>query len=393
MRPLVDFSLSRAQIRGRVQVVRVGLALAASAFACGVVEHPHDKKPVDSSGDFGPAGGVVTSASGGAPTSAAGGVSGAASSMGGATNAMTTGGGPSAQGGAASTNGGASTTRGGNPGAGGSSTMSGGNPGAGGASTASGGASGATIPLGGVNVPQEKAIAFIHVGHSNMYGEANSPASSRAYHYTQTDPHAYKYKVGSMPTLAIEPTAGGPGAGPGTALVKEAVALAGSDYYFISLGYGQPSAYCSQFLPGGLYYDDLIAAPKAVKGRVTFGAIFIYLGITERHGTAADVNGFPQCINSLVTAIRNDVGVPDLPALMNDYEVEGSGEFAVGGAVYNAIYPEIQMCPSVVSNFALVSAADLGMQDDHHFNFDGQRTWAQRALAMMQTKGWFHWSR
>jgi hypothetical protein len=174
-------------------------------------------------------------------------------------------------------------------------------------------------------------------------------------------------------------------------LLKEAVTLA-PDHYFISLGYGVPSAYCSQFVPGGLYYDGLIAGPKAIKGRVTFGAIFIYLGITERHGTAADVNGFPNCINTLVSAIRRDVGEPNLPALMNDYEVESKGEFIINGAVYNAIYPQIQMVPSVVQNFALVSAATIAMQDDHHFNFDGQRTWAQRALKTMKDKGWFRWA-
>jgi len=200
------------------------------------------------------------------------------------------------------------------------------------------------------------------------------------------------YHAGSSPTLAVEPkTAGGPGAGPGTALVKEA-ALAAPDYYFISLGFGEPSAFCAQFLPGTVYYDDLIAAPKAIKGRVTFGGIFIYLGITERHGSAADVNGFPNCINTLVTNIRKDVGEPNLPALMNDYEVDGSGEFVVGGAVANAIMPQIAMCPSVVSNFALVSADNVGMEDDHHFNFDGQRTWVQRAFQTMKDKGWRPWA-
>jgi len=249
-----------------------------------------------------------------------------------------------------------------------------------------------TITLGGVNVPKEKAIAFIHIGHSNMAGQARTPQSSRAYHMTETHPHAFMYHAGSSPTLAIEPkTAGGPGAGPGTSLVKEA-AMAAPDYYFISLGYGEPSAYCSQFLPGALYYDGLIAAPKAIKGRVTFGGIFIYLGITERHGSAADVNGFPNCINTLVTAIRNDIGEPNLPALMNDYEVDGSGEFAVTGAVATAIRPQITKCPSVVSNFALVSADDVGMEDDHHFNFDGQRQWVQRAFQTMKDKGWRFWA-
>ena len=352
----------------------VALLVLLSALACGVTEHPHAMKAVDTSNDFGPLAGStsVASAGAGAGVPAQGGAAGMATVVG--------------QGGS----GGAHVSTGGS---GGAPTATGGSAGAPAAAggSAGGALSGVTITLGSDNVPIEKAIAFIHIGHSNMYGEAQSPASSRAYHYTETNPHAFMYHVGTPPTLAKEPTAGGPGAGPGTALVKEAAVLA-PDYYFISLGYGQPSAYCSQFLPGSLYYDDLIAASKAIKGRVTFGAIFIYLGITERHGTAADVNGFPDCINSLVTAIRNDVGDPNLPALMNDYEVEGTGDFIVGGAVYNAIYPQIQKCPSTVSNFALVSAATLGMQDDHHFNFDGQRTWAQRALQTMKDKGWFHWA-
>ena len=361
--------------RAKVRSSRVAWVLAAGAFACGVVEHPHEQQTVDHSGDFGPLGGAAPTI-----TSGAGNVFAA--------------GGPAAGGPAGGAAGATSVAGRGGSGGGGAPV------GAGGAPPAAAGApsSGVTITLGGVNVPKEKAIAFIHIGHSNMYGEASSPSASRAYHYTQTDPHAYMYRVGSSPTLAKEPTADKPpkdpvppGAGPGMSLVKEAVALA-PDYYFISLGFGAPSAYCSQFVPGGLYYDSLMAGPKAIKGRVTFGAIFIYLGITERHGTAADVNGFPNCINTLVSAIRKDVGEPNLPALMNDYEMEAKGEFVVNGAVYNAIYPQIQMTPSVVSKFALVSAATLAMQDDHHFNFDGQRTWAQRALKTMKDKGWFPWA-
>jgi len=365
--------------RAKLRSLKAGLVVVTSALACGVVEHPHDTQAIDTSGDFGPSAGAsmtTTAGTGNVPAS------------GGALNSVA---------GTAGTLGFAGT--GGSSAQGGAPVTTGGSAGAPVVATAGGGAtsSGVTITLGGVNVPKEKAIAFIHIGHSNMYGEASSPSGSRAYHYT-TDPHAFMYRPGSMPTLAKEPTADKPpkdpvppGAGPGTALLKEAIALAPSNY-FISLGFGAPSAYCSSFVPGGAYYDLLMAGPKAIKGRVTFGAIFIYLGITERHGTAADVEGFPNCINTLVSAIRKDLEVPNLPALMNDYEVEAKGEFVVGGAVYNAIYPQIQKVPSVVSNFSLVSAAGLAMQDDHHFNFDGQRTWAQRALKTMKDKGWFPWA-
>lgn len=338
----------------RCTTVRGAVFVLAGVVACGVVEHPHDVQAIDTSGDFTPL--PVA----GVPATA--GFGGSGGQAGGAAGSLATGG---------VSGGGSSGTPPGTAGA----------------------LSGITINLGGVEVPKEKAIAFIHIGHSNMAGRADRPSASRPYHFQETHPRAYMYHPGSVPELAIEPKTAGdsPDAGPGTALVKEAATLA-PDYYFISLGYGRSSAYCSQFLPDHLYYENLIAGPKAIKGRVTFGGIFIYLGITERHGSEADRSGFAGCINTLVTAIRNDVGEPNLPLLETDYEVESSGEFEVGGEVYNAIYPQIQKVPATVSNSALVSAQDLSMQDNHHFDLDGHRTWVQRALMTMRQKGWFPWA-
>jgi hypothetical protein len=360
----------------RRAVVRWQIVGAFSLAACGVTEHPHDTQAIDTSNDFGPstpavpAAGVTDTATPGASLDPG------EDTMGGA---------------------GVDEALGALPLAPGSESAGVADPAVAEPTSPSPAApalSGVTINLGGVEVPKERAIAFIHIGHSNMAGRASRPNSSRAYHFQETHPRAWLYHPGSPPELALEPNTAGDtqNAGPGTALVKEAAMLAAPDYYFISLGFGYPSAYCSQFLPSGLYYDQLIAAALAIKDRVTFGGIFIYLGITERHGSEADRSGFPNCVNELTTAIRNDVGVPDLPMLINDYEVEGTGEFRVGGEVANAIIPQIARIPSTVTNSALVSAAGLGMQDNHHFNLDGHRVWVQRALATMQEKSWFPWT-
>ena len=376
----------------RARALLTGLC-AVGIAACGVAEHSKNTPPVDTSCNFGCSGASAVTSAGAASVSMGGNPeAGGAPAVGGAT----TSGGDTSLGGTSAA--GAAT---GGTSAAGAAT--------GGASTAgsagSAPLSGVTITLGTNVVPMEHAIAFIHIGHSNMAGRATVPAASRPYHFTETDPHAWMYHVaanggGGMPgppALAIEPKTAGdtPGnAGPGTSLVKQAAALA-PNTYFISLGYAVPSAYCSQFVPGALYYDKLMAAPLAIKGKVTFGAIFIYLGITERADedghTAADTANFPNCINTLVSAIRKDLGVPDLPLIENNYEVEGTGEFVVGGTVYNGIFPQIQKIPTTVTNSVLIPCDGLGMEDDHHFNLDGQKTWAQRALAMMQTKGWFPW--
>jgi hypothetical protein len=252
-----------------------------------------------------------------------------------------------------------------------------------------------TIDLGGTTVAKEDAIAFIHIGHSNMAGRATGPAATKTY-FTSTDPHAWMYHVGKPPELAREPyTAGdnlsGIYGGPGTALLKQAVALA-PDKYFVSLGFGKTSAYCSQFLPGSLYYDSLMQASLAIKDRVTFGAIVIMLGITERHGTSQDITGYSNCINTLVTAIRNDVGRPDLPLLITDYEQESTPPLDVNSSFARSIIPEIRKIPSVVSNSALVPTDALGMEDDHHFDFDGHKEWTRRVLQIMQDNGWFPWN-
>jgi hypothetical protein len=342
--------------------------LVFSLAACGVTEHPHETKAIDTSNDFGPINGG-TPAVPSMPT-----VTGTE-----APGATVTNEAPMA----------ASVAE-----APGALPIAPGTQPAATEAAAPVPLSGITINLDGVDVPKEHAIAFIHIGHSNMAGRASRPNSSRPFHFQETHPRAWLYHPGSPPELALEPNTAGDtqNAGPGTALVKEAAMLAAPDYYFISLGFGYPSAYCTQFLPSGLYYDQLIEGPLAIKDRVTFGGIFIYLGITERHGTEADRTGFPNCINELVTAIRNDVGVPDLPLLINDYEVEGTGEFRVGGEVANAIMPQIAKIPATVANSALVSAEGLGMQDNHHFNLDGHRVWVQRALTTMQDKGWFPWT-
>jgi Carbohydrate esterase, sialic acid-specific acetylesterase len=379
----------------------LSFGLVSAVMACGVAEHPHESgsAPVNACGDFEPCGGTgaVTPTGGTNAVAGTGVVATGGASVGTAGTGATSGGTGASTGGTGASTGGSGVTTGGTGvSTGGTGVTTGGAaPTAGAAST--GGTSGMTITLGGATLTPDKVVAFIHVGHSNMAGRARSPSGSRAYHFTETHPHAYMYKSGSSPALALEPkTAGdtesiqGNTGGPGTALVKQAAVMA-PNTYFVSLGFGMASAYCSQFLPGALYYDKLIAAPKAIKGRVTFGGIFIYLGITERHGTEADRTSFAQCINKLATAIRNDVGVPDLPVLLNDYETGGTGEFAVSGAVYKAIKPQIDMVPTVVSNSALVSADGIGMQDDHHFNFDGQKMWTQRALDTMKSKGWFKW--
>lgn len=375
-----------------VRVLGCALALGA-AVGCGVREIPHARRRLDSSNDFGPSLAPVSPTASPSPAVAATGGGPAAGTAGAPPSpsaAPAPGSTPIAGTGAAPTTG---TPMPGTP----APTAPGPTPGtpAMPAVPAAPPRSGVTIELGGMTVAKEDAIAFIHFGHSNMAGRAVGPMATRPYFFTELHPRAWMYHVGKPPEPAHEPDTAGDNSGPqfggpGTALIKQAADLAPGKH-FISLGFGRTSAYCTQFLPGALYYDSLIGAAKAIKDRVTFGAIVILLGITERHGTQADISGFSDCINKLATAVRNDVGRPDLPVLLNEYEAEATGMLSINSAYARSVIPEIQKVPMVVSNSALVPTNDLPMEDDHHFNFDGHKIYMQRLLQIMKDKGWFPW--
>jgi hypothetical protein len=372
--------------RGRVSVVVLGLAIAGGP-ACGV------------------SGGTSSSPSGAAGSTSGPGTAGAGSAGSG------TAGESSAAGAGAGTAGNTATGAAGAAGAaGGGGTADATDAGAG--TAGAGGTaplSGITVNIGGTSVPKENVIAFINFGHSNMAGRGVSPAATRPYFFGAPDPHAWMYHSGRGFEPAVEPNTAGDGGnmvngmvsgGPSTALVKEAVALA-PDKYFVTIPTGQGSAYCSQFLPGALYYNDVITGAKELKGKVTFAAIVVMLGITERHGTQADIDNYPQCINKLVTQIRTDIGEPNLPLLINDYEMGTTGPLAPvpSDAFYEAIRPKILMIPSVVSNAVVIPTdnpiiqieIDTSTNDEHHFSLDGHKEYVRRVLQTMMDKGWAAW--
>jgi hypothetical protein len=351
-----------------------------SLSACGVQGHP---QPL-------PAGLEMM---GGAPGS---GVGGAAAGTGGRIGA-----GSGGQSGGA---GGVTAGQGGGNGSGGQTGALGGSPGGGTGGSGMGGASGAGVTINGTFVPREKAIVFIHIGHSNMRGQASTPTSLRPFFYN-TQAGLWSYQGNNVFVLAKEPTAPEGTitlAGPGTALLKTAAAAVSpaSGYQFISIGKGVGSDTTVDYLktiggaPGALYQEVITNKALSLKGKVTFGAVFIMLGITERHLPTADQPGYPGRVQQIVADIRADLGEPNLPVLYCDYEMNATGTLAPTGSVGVVILPLTRMLPGLVPNLALVPTDNIpraNYEDDHHFNMTGHQTWAQSAISLMQSKGWFPW--
>ena len=369
----------------RLLMIGAGLLAAAALSTCGVQGHVQPLPP-----GIGVLGGAPGNGSGGTPAGIGGQTvnnGGGGGGQSGGTGGVTGGG----QGGRGA--GGQTGALGGNPGSGGSTVVSG-----------SGGASGAGITINGTFVPKEKAIVFIHFGHSNMRGMASNPTSLRPFFYN-TQPGLWSYQGNNVFVLAKEPTAPEGTltfAGPGTALLKTAAAAASATggYQFISIGKGVGADTTEDYqktiggVPGALYQEFITNKAVQLKGKVTFGALFVMLGITERHLPTADQPGYPGRVQQIIGDIRADLGEPNLPVLYCDYEMNATGDLAPTGAVGVVILPLTRMLPNLISNLVLVPTDNIpraDYEDDHHFNMTGHQLWAQSAIGLMQTKGWFPW--
>jgi hypothetical protein len=301
---------------------------------------------------------------------------------------------------------GRTTSTGGGSGSGGGSAATGGGTGTGGTTSGRGGSGsggisgtgGATnstvgVTINGKFVPKEKAVVFIHFGHSNMRGQATTPTSLKSYFYN-TEDGLWSYR-GSY-ALAKEPTAPEGSytyAGPGMAILHSARAAvaSGSDVQFISIGYGVGSKTSVDFQKSGSYYPIFMNWAGQLKGKVTFAGIVVMLGITERHLASDQIPGFPDRMAQLISDIRSDLGEPNLPVLFCDYEQGATGDLAPTGAIGSVIMPLVRQMPSKISKLVLVPTDNLEMQDDHHFDMQGQKDWAARVISQMQANNWFPW--
>jgi hypothetical protein len=252
------------------------------------------------------------------------------------------------------------------------------------------------VTISGTFVPRERAIAIVHFGHSNMLGRASTPEALRSF-FLEPQAGLWSYQGQGRFVAAQEPTSPPPNGraagryGPGMAILRTLAAKAPPGHQLISIGLGVGSATTADFARGGLYYDTFARRAAELRGKVTFGAIFVMLGITDRHMPDAEQGGFADRMVAIVESLRADLGEPDLPVLHTDYEVESSGPLAPGNPFPDLIRPLMLSLPSRVNRLAIIPTNDVGMQDDHHFDFAGQKLWAERGVDIMVMRRWLPW--
>ncbi len=267
--------------------------------------------------------------------------------------------------------------------------------------------SGATITIGGAQVPKEKVLVFLHIGHSNMAGRTTTPQALRALSF-ETHPRLWAYRNGTF-RPAREPLSGDSmtsscggvgcsglpaGAGPGMSILRTALA-ASPDSYVVSIGRGQSgvtNGYCRSFRKGGLLYGFVMDSAIELKGKVTFAGIWTMLGLSEVNDRSN--NGrFADCMVGVANDMRTDLGEPELPFLVGDWE-EAEGGLSRNSGTGRVIIPQLESLAMRISRSLLIPSDGLPINplDGHHYDLTGHKLWAERGIALLKKNGWAPWA-
>jgi|GEM_PF-1335756 hypothetical protein len=278
------------------------------------------------------------------------------------------------------------------------------------------------ITLGGTNVPKDHFIVYLGIGHCNYAGRNSTSADS------VTNPRAWNYAWDSQGrsdtqwVLAQEHN-GGNSAG-NTALGYSGLTQRGvggpsmpflkgmvqqyPGYYFGMITNalscatvrqitsdvitGVPSSDIDTYSKagGGNRYKEIIGLAQKVKNDVTFGGIVCMLGMTEvRDGTQAGVSTIKSDFVQMVSDIRGDLGLPNLPFITGHYEMGSTGVFSPTSPLGPIIVKAIDSLPSALAYCDTVSNVGCTYRDDHHFTTQGQNLWASNAVACIVKHKWF----
>jgi hypothetical protein len=261
------------------------------------------------------------------------------------------------------------------------------------------------IQIDGRWIPRARAIVLIHIGHSNMSGRAVNPPELKP-HFHEPHPQLWSYRAQDTITAtgpllfrpAVEPlaedTATQGRAGPGMALLRAALTHA-PDAFIISIGSGQSGALyglCDSYRKGGLFYDYTMRPARALRGKVTFAAVFTMFGANEFWGDDPAASGLSGCLRQLAADVRGELGEPDLPIMVGDFEMTAGGQYLPSLPGPAAVIGQLRLAVDTIDRSALIPTEGLPLEDDHHFSLVGHKLWAERALQILRDRAWAGWA-
>jgi hypothetical protein len=264
------------------------------------------------------------------------------------------------------------------------------------------------VVLDGTTVPKEKMVVYLLIGHSNMAGIDASHSDDVA------DPRCWNYPMATKTWVpAKEPKnnkrlglSGNGSAGPGMPFLK-GMAAAYPGYYFGALTNASLSATCrgentgnnssnldpsdNRYWDSTYLYEQIVSAAKTVQKDATIGGILCMLGTVDATRTSEAVcRAFSDDVSELVRDIRRDLGLPNLPFIMGEYEAGATAEFSPSLPLPGIIQAQIRLIPGKLPFSATVDSKGIEMLDNHHYTgTKGEPEFARRAIAAIQANHFF----
>jgi hypothetical protein len=252
------------------------------------------------------------------------------------------------------------------------------------------------VLIAGQPVHRDKVVVFLHIGHSNMAGRTLTPVSMQPFYY-QTHPNLWAFTHYNTFVPAREPLSGDfltrGRAGPGMALLRTALDMAPTSM-MVSIGHGHDGSRggaCKNYRKSGLLYEVVMGPARQLKGKVTFGGIFSMLVLME----IFDKPNLPrshECMETVARDMREDLGDPNIPFLMGDWEMGATGMFDPQLPDAMLAREQLRVAQQNIPRSAIIPTDGLPMSDDHHFNLVGYKMWAERAFAIINQSSWAPWA-
>jgi hypothetical protein len=217
--------------------------------------------------------------------------------------------------------------------------------------------------------------------------------------FFETSPKLWAYAKGGKFTLAKEPLSGDKltqgRAGPGMAILHAARQHGSPDLTFVHIGKGHDGSaggYCKNFRKGALLYPFVMEPAMELKGRVTFAAIFTMLGVNEFRRDNDNIPRFNECLAGIAREMRADLGDPNIPFLMGDWEAGATGAFSPTQPYAPPTREQLRIAAERIPRAGLIPSEGLPMTDDHHYNLVGYKLWAERGFDILKMKDLIPWA-
>lgn len=265
------------------------------------------------------------------------------------------------------------------------------------------------LNLGGTEVPREKVVVYLMIGHSNMAGQdfrnSDGVAHARGWNYQWASAKTW-VPAKETPGAMRNGLSGRGSGGPSMPFLK-LMADAHPEHWFGVVSNASLSATCrgentgnnssgmdpedNRYWKGARLYNEILNAAKEIQASVTLGGIVCMLGSVEATRTPESVcRTFSADLAQLARDFRADLGLPQLPFIMGEYEAGSTGSFSPALPLPAIIAAEIKALPAKLPFSATIDSRGIAMFDDHHYSAKvGQPEFAKRTVAAIHANNWF----